>query len=33
MAKDGKKKKLYYINTPNILHPMMRVALVIIKMI
>jgi hypothetical protein len=33
MAKDGKKKKVYSRDTPNILLPMMRVALVIMKMI
>jgi hypothetical protein len=33
MAKDGKKKKVNSRDTPNILLPMMRVALVIMKMI
>jgi hypothetical protein len=32
MAKDGKKKKVHSRDTPNILHVMMRVALVIMKM-
>jgi hypothetical protein len=33
MAKDGKKKKVHSRSTPNILHLMMRVVLVIMKMI
>jgi hypothetical protein len=33
MAKDGKKKKVHSKDTPNILLPMTRVALVIMKMI
>jgi hypothetical protein len=33
MAKDDKKKKVHSRDTPNILHPMMRGALVIMKMI
>jgi hypothetical protein len=33
MAKDGKKKKVHSRDTPNILHLMMRVALVMIMMI
>jgi hypothetical protein len=33
MAKDGKMKKVHSRDTPNILHPMMRVPLVIMKMI
>jgi hypothetical protein len=33
MAKDGKRKKVHSKDTPNILHPMMRVALVMIMMI
>jgi hypothetical protein len=33
MDKDGKKKKVYTRATPSILHPMMRVALAIMKMI
>jgi hypothetical protein len=33
MAKDGKKKKVHSRDTPNILLPMMRVALVIMKTI
>jgi hypothetical protein len=33
MAKDDKKKKVHSIDTPNVLHLMMRVALVVIMMI
>jgi hypothetical protein len=34
MAKDGKKRRRYILEIPpNILHPMMRVSLVIMKMI
>ena len=33
MAKDDKKKKVHSRDTPNILLPMMRVALVLMKMI
>jgi hypothetical protein len=33
MSKDGKKKKVHSRDIPNILHPMLRVALVIMKMI
>ena len=33
MAKDGKKQKVHSRDTPNILHLMMRVALVMIMMI